>query len=196
MNFDVPYEDIVCGARSGSSSGRRLSSRRDSSVASALDPSVPSPLAVGSGPFAPPPIFEFSNHRFIHPSEEVRSRSVWTATAWSNFKHLLYNARKNSRRLLESRPDSLEGAHTDMDVVRLPTRFVQHMGRGEMARNLHNNESESSCQSRGQQAYKWEKELKRPLTFQEVFDKMHEKKGTDQYISDRTERLRSHIANR
>ncbi|MQM11353.1 hypothetical protein Taro_044260 [Colocasia esculenta] len=29
-----------------------------------------------------------------------------------------------------------------------------------------------------------EKELKRPLTFQEVFDKTHKKKGTDQYISD------------
>ncbi|MQL72355.1 hypothetical protein Taro_004690 [Colocasia esculenta] len=30
-----------------------------------------------------------------------------------------------------------------------------------------------------------EKDLKRPLTFQEVFDKTHKKKGTDQYISDR-----------
>ncbi|MQM04199.1 hypothetical protein Taro_036993 [Colocasia esculenta] len=28
-------------------------------------------------------------------------------------------------------------------------------------------------------------ELKRPPTFQEVFDKTHKKKGTDQYISDR-----------
>ncbi|MQM05125.1 hypothetical protein Taro_037931 [Colocasia esculenta] len=30
-----------------------------------------------------------------------------------------------------------------------------------------------------------EKELKRPPTFQEVFDKTHEKKGMDQYISNR-----------
>ncbi|MQM00330.1 hypothetical protein Taro_033068 [Colocasia esculenta] len=30
-----------------------------------------------------------------------------------------------------------------------------------------------------------EKDLKRPPTFQEVFDKTHKKKGTDQYISDR-----------
>ncbi|MQL86673.1 hypothetical protein Taro_019205 [Colocasia esculenta] len=30
-----------------------------------------------------------------------------------------------------------------------------------------------------------EKELKRPPTFQEVFNKTHKKKGTDQYISDR-----------
>ncbi|MQL81835.1 hypothetical protein Taro_014299 [Colocasia esculenta] len=32
---------------------------------------------------------------------------------------------------------------------------------------------------------KLEKELKQPPTFQEVFDKTHKKKGTDQYISDR-----------
>ncbi|MQL77839.1 hypothetical protein Taro_010265 [Colocasia esculenta] len=30
-----------------------------------------------------------------------------------------------------------------------------------------------------------ENELKWPLTFQEVFDKTHKKKGTNQYISDR-----------
>ncbi|MQL81371.1 hypothetical protein Taro_013841 [Colocasia esculenta] len=30
-----------------------------------------------------------------------------------------------------------------------------------------------------------EKEIKRPPTFQEVFDKTHKKKGTYQYISDR-----------
>ncbi|MQL87458.1 hypothetical protein Taro_019996 [Colocasia esculenta] len=30
-----------------------------------------------------------------------------------------------------------------------------------------------------------EKKLKRPSTFQEVFDKTHKKKGTDEYISDR-----------
>ncbi|MQL92839.1 hypothetical protein Taro_025477 [Colocasia esculenta] len=34
-----------------------------------------------------------------------------------------------------------------------------------------------------------EKELKRPLTFQEVFDKTHKKKGTDQYISDRAQEV-------
>ncbi|MQL80340.1 hypothetical protein Taro_012792 [Colocasia esculenta] len=60
------------------------------------------------------------------------------------------------------------------------------MGRREMATNLHNNESESGGQSRGKHAYKWvcllcdqsrmEKELKRPPTFQEVFDKTHKKK--------------------
>ncbi|MQL76979.1 hypothetical protein Taro_009373 [Colocasia esculenta] len=37
-----------------------------------------------------------SNHRFTHRSDEARSRLVWTTTARSNFKHLLYNARKNA----------------------------------------------------------------------------------------------------
>ncbi|MQL86726.1 hypothetical protein Taro_019262, partial [Colocasia esculenta] len=87
--------------------------------------------------------------------------------------------------LSECRPDSLEGARTDMDEERLLGKFVQHMGCREMATNLHNNESESGDQSRGQHAYKWEKELKRHLTFQEVFDKTHKKKGMDQYISER-----------
>ncbi|MQL74095.1 hypothetical protein Taro_006473 [Colocasia esculenta] len=41
-----------------------------------------------------------------------------------------------------------------MDEKRLLGRSVQHMGHREMATNLHNNESESSCQSRGQHAYK------------------------------------------
>ncbi|MQM05925.1 hypothetical protein Taro_038741 [Colocasia esculenta] len=72
-----------------------------------------------------------------------------------------------------------------MDEERLLAKSVQYMGRREMARNLHNNESESCCQSRGQQAYKWEKELKQPTTFQVVFDKIHKKKGMDKYISDR-----------
>ncbi|MQL89352.1 hypothetical protein Taro_021928, partial [Colocasia esculenta] len=55
----------------------------------------------------------------------------------------------------ECRPDSLEGAGTDMDEERLVGKFVQHMGCREMATNIHNNESESGCQSRGQHAYKW-----------------------------------------
>ncbi|MQM02207.1 hypothetical protein Taro_034973 [Colocasia esculenta] len=44
---------------------------------------------------------------------------------------------------------------------------------------------DSRCHSRGQHAHKWEKELKQPPTFQEVFDKTNKKKGTDQYISDK-----------
>ncbi|MQM20804.1 hypothetical protein Taro_053833, partial [Colocasia esculenta] len=72
-------------------------------------------------------------------------------------QELLYQMfmEKHTNSLSEFRPDSLERARTDMDEERLVGRSVQHMGRREMARNLHNNESESGCQSRGQQAYKW-----------------------------------------
>ncbi|MQL84983.1 hypothetical protein Taro_017492 [Colocasia esculenta] len=163
MNFDVPYEDMVGGAQSGSSFGRRLSSGRGSSTASSIfwficasssgsriesphasyvsypcnsfwsfcasssgsriesfhasyvsypcnrlrpiyasssygsrsspptPPTFPTP-ATSSGPFAAPPprvagastvpeIEDDSNHRFTRPSDEVRSRSLWTATA-------------------------------------------------------------------------------------------------------------------
>ncbi|MQM05066.1 hypothetical protein Taro_037871 [Colocasia esculenta] len=45
-----------------------------------------------------------SNYRFTRPSDEVRSRSVWTTTTRSNYKHLLYNARKNAQRVCQS-PD-------------------------------------------------------------------------------------------
>ncbi|MQM13140.1 hypothetical protein Taro_046062 [Colocasia esculenta] len=37
-----------------------------------------------------------SNHRFTHHSDEARSRSVWMTIARSNYKHLLYNVRKNA----------------------------------------------------------------------------------------------------
>ncbi|MQL85508.1 hypothetical protein Taro_018027 [Colocasia esculenta] len=121
-------------------------------------------------------------------------------------QELLYQMfmEKCTESLSESKPNSLEGARTNMDEERLLVRSVQHMGRREMARNLHNNESESGCQSKGQQAYKWvrllcdpsvqigksyKNELKWPLTFHGVFDKTHKKKGTDQYISDRAQKV-------
>ncbi|MQL78869.1 hypothetical protein Taro_011306 [Colocasia esculenta] len=47
--------------------------------------------------------------------------------------------------------------------------------------NMHTNGSVSFATHQS----RLEKELKRPPTFQEVFDKTHKKKGTDQYISDR-----------
>ncbi|MQM15549.1 hypothetical protein Taro_048494, partial [Colocasia esculenta] len=40
-----------------------------------------------------------SNHRFTRRSDEARSRFVWTTTARSSFKHLLYNVRKNAEKV-------------------------------------------------------------------------------------------------
>ncbi|MQM16126.1 hypothetical protein Taro_049081 [Colocasia esculenta] len=53
------------------------------------------------------------------------------------------------------------------------------------AANLEANMHTSGSVSFATHQSKLEKELKRPPTFQEVFDKTHKKKGTDQYISDR-----------
>ncbi|MQM18912.1 hypothetical protein Taro_051912 [Colocasia esculenta] len=48
-----------------------------------------------------------SNHRFTRRSDEARSRLVWTMTARSNFKHLLYNARKNAQKVSKSADPTL-----------------------------------------------------------------------------------------
>ncbi|MQL82662.1 hypothetical protein Taro_015129, partial [Colocasia esculenta] len=56
MNFDVPYEDMVRGARSGSNSRWRLSSGRGSSAASGSGQfTPPPPTIVASGPSSVPP---------------------------------------------------------------------------------------------------------------------------------------------
>ncbi|MQL71849.1 hypothetical protein Taro_004169 [Colocasia esculenta] len=48
-----------------------------------------------------------SNHRFTGRSDEARARSVWAMTARSNFKHLLYNARKNAEKVSQSADPTL-----------------------------------------------------------------------------------------
>ncbi|MQL99950.1 hypothetical protein Taro_032680 [Colocasia esculenta] len=84
MNVDVPYEDMVRGARSDSSSGRRLSSGRGSSTASASGPFVPPPLTSGSGQFTPPPPTVASMIEFFHASYVSypydRLRSVYASS--------------------------------------------------------------------------------------------------------------------
>ncbi|MQM01408.1 hypothetical protein Taro_034168, partial [Colocasia esculenta] len=42
------------------------------------------------------------NHRFTEHSNELRARSAWTTTARENFKHLLYNVRRNAERVCAS----------------------------------------------------------------------------------------------
>ncbi|MQL81777.1 hypothetical protein Taro_014246 [Colocasia esculenta] len=42
------------------------------------------------------------NHRFTEHSDELRARSAWTTTARANFKHLLYNVRRNAERVCAS----------------------------------------------------------------------------------------------
>ncbi|MQL91882.1 hypothetical protein Taro_024496 [Colocasia esculenta] len=55
--------------------------------------------------------------------------------------------------------------------------------------NLEANKHTSGSISFATHQSRLEKELKRPSTFQEVFDKTHKKKGMDQYISDRAQEV-------
>ncbi|MQL96200.1 hypothetical protein Taro_028877 [Colocasia esculenta] len=138
-----------------------------------------------------------SNHRFTHRLDKARSRSVWTTTARSNFKHLLYNARKNAQRVCESADPTLwrERAQTWMRRdyweglcnIWAAERWQQTSTTMKVNRaanpeaNMHTSGSVSFATHQS----RLENELKRPPTFQEVFDKTHKKKGTNQYISDR-----------
>ncbi|MQL82256.1 hypothetical protein Taro_014726 [Colocasia esculenta] len=84
-----------------------------------------------------------------------------------------------------------------MDGERLLGKSMQHMGRRERwqqtsttmkvnrATNPEVNMHTSGSISFATHQSRLGKDLKRPPTFQEVFDKTHKKKGTDQYISDR-----------
>ncbi|MQM13110.1 hypothetical protein Taro_046032 [Colocasia esculenta] len=159
---------MVCGARSGSSSGRSLHGRVLFQASSSGSPSVPPPVAAGeftppqprvlvAGPSSvSPPVaaavglasvspplpagsgqstpslntvvgsvpedvvtlqegggsfyestLPESIHRFTRRSNEARSRLVWTMAARSNFKHLLYNARKNAQIVSQSADPTL-----------------------------------------------------------------------------------------
>ncbi|MQM02560.1 hypothetical protein Taro_035330 [Colocasia esculenta] len=42
------------------------------------------------------------NHRFREYSDELRARSAWTTTTRANFKHFLYNVRRNVERVCAS----------------------------------------------------------------------------------------------
>ncbi|MQL97595.1 hypothetical protein Taro_030289, partial [Colocasia esculenta] len=63
-------------------------------------------LQEGGGSFYDNTLRE-SNHRFTHRSDKARSRLVWTTTTQSNFKHLLYNARKNAEKVCQSADPTL-----------------------------------------------------------------------------------------
>ncbi|MQM02448.1 hypothetical protein Taro_035217 [Colocasia esculenta] len=138
-----------------------------------------------------------SNHRFTRRSDEARSQLVWTMIARSNFKHLLYNARKNAQKVFQSADPTLwrEWAPTWMRRdyweslcnIWAAERWQQTSTTMKVNRatnpeaNMHTSGSVSFATHQS----RLDKELKWPPTFQEVFDKMHKKKGTYQYISDK-----------
>ncbi|MQL76521.1 hypothetical protein Taro_008930 [Colocasia esculenta] len=138
-----------------------------------------------------------SNHRFTRRSDEARSRLVWTMTARSNFKYLMYNWRKNVEKVSQSADPTLWRERAPSWMRRdywetlcnkwaaerwQQTSIIMKVNR---AANLEANMHTGGSVSFATHQSRLEKELKRLPTFQEVFDRTHKKKGTDQYISDR-----------
>ncbi|MQM10753.1 hypothetical protein Taro_043651 [Colocasia esculenta] len=39
------------------------------------------------------------NHQFTEHSDELRARSAWITTARANYRHLMYNVRRNAERV-------------------------------------------------------------------------------------------------
>ncbi|MQL77755.1 hypothetical protein Taro_010178 [Colocasia esculenta] len=114
MNFDVPYEDMVRGARSGSSSGRRLSSGRGSSAASASGPSsVPPPLTAGQ---FMPPLPTVAASFFCVSSSGSRLGLVYTSSSYSR-----------SSAMNSSRSDE---ANVELDTLAGSPEHCSHHRRG------------------------------------------------------------------
>ncbi|MQL86006.1 hypothetical protein Taro_018539 [Colocasia esculenta] len=138
-----------------------------------------------------------SNHRFTHRSDEAQSRLVWTMIARSNFKHLLYNARKNAEKVSQSADPTLWRERAPSWMRRdywetlcniwatqrwQQTSTIMKVNRAaDPVANMHTGGSVSFATHQS----RLENELKRLPTFQEMFDRTHKKKGTDQYISDK-----------
>ncbi|MQL99973.1 hypothetical protein Taro_032698 [Colocasia esculenta] len=127
-----------------------------------------------------------SNHRFTHPSDEVQSRSVWTTTTRSNFKHVLYNPRKNVQRICQSRDPTLWRE-------RGPTWMRRDYWDGLCNIWAAERWQETSTTMKVNRAANPEanKHTSGSIPFAthqsrlEVFDKTHKKRQTDQYICDR-----------
>ncbi|MQM18745.1 hypothetical protein Taro_051740 [Colocasia esculenta] len=138
-----------------------------------------------------------SNHLFTRRSDEARSRLVWTMTARSIFKHLMYNARKNVEKVSQSADPTLWRERAPSWMRRdywetlcniwaaerwQQTSTIIKVNRDPNPEaNMHTSGSVSFATHQSRLG----KEIKWLPTFQEVFDKTHKKKGTDQYISDR-----------
>ncbi|MQM02263.1 hypothetical protein Taro_035031 [Colocasia esculenta] len=138
-----------------------------------------------------------SNHRFTHRSDEAQSRSVWMMTARSNFKHFMYNARKNAEKASQSADPTIWRERAPSWMRRdywetlcniwaaerwQQTSTIMKVNRAanpEANMHIGGSVSFATHQSR------LEKELKRLPTFHEVFDRTHKKKGTVQYISNK-----------
>ncbi|MQL73737.1 hypothetical protein Taro_006095 [Colocasia esculenta] len=218
---------MVRGAQSGSSSGRRMSSGRGFSAASAFDhSSVPPPLAASLGQFTPPPpprVPAFgpssvppplaASSGQCKPSPPLAARpSISAPPAFLAGASTVPEA-EDAVSLQEGggsfydrtlREVWINGVDPTLWRERAPTWMRRDYWEGlcniwaveiwqetsttmkvNRAANPEANKHTSGSVFFATHQSRLEKELKRPPTFQEVFDKTHKKKGTEQYISDR-----------
>ncbi|MQM14267.1 hypothetical protein Taro_047198 [Colocasia esculenta] len=134
-----------------------------------------------------------SNHRFTRRSDEAQSRLVWTTTNRSNFKHLLYNARKNTEKVCQSADPTFWWEHAPTWMRRnyweslcniwaverwQQTSTTMKVNR---AANLEANMHTSGSVSFATHQSRLEKELKRPPIFQE---ESYSQQMTEKYVGE------------
>ncbi|MQL96534.1 hypothetical protein Taro_029219 [Colocasia esculenta] len=137
------------------------------------------------------------NHRFTEHSDELRARFAWTTTARANFKHLMYNVRKNAKRACASTDKNQWKEHgyvwmrkeywTELCDIWGAEKWNENSSKAKQNRAAH---PEANVHMSGSVSFathkaRLEVQFKRPPQFQELFDETHKKKETNDYISEK-----------
>ncbi|MQL76375.1 hypothetical protein Taro_008766 [Colocasia esculenta] len=139
----------------------------------------------------------YRNHRFTEHSDGLRARSAWTTTARANFKHLMYNVRRNTERVCASTDKNQWKEHgpvwmrkeywIELCDIWGAEKWNENSAKAKQNRAAH---PEANVHTSGSVSFathkvRLEVQLKRPPQFQELFDETHKKKGTNDYISEK-----------
>ncbi|MQM11891.1 hypothetical protein Taro_044801, partial [Colocasia esculenta] len=134
------------------------------------------------------------NHRFTEHSHGLRARSAWTTTARASFKHLMYNVRRNAERVCASTDKNQWKEHgplwmrkeywIELCDIWGAEKWNENSAKAKQNRVAH---PEANVHMSGSVSFATHKArlLKRPPQFQELFDKTHKRKGTNDYISEK-----------
>ncbi|MQM10491.1 hypothetical protein Taro_043385 [Colocasia esculenta] len=137
------------------------------------------------------------NHRFTKHSDGLHARSTWTTTARANFKHLMYNVRRNAERVCASTDKNQWKEHRpvwmrkeywiELCEIWEGEKWNENSTKAKQNRAAH---PEANVHTSGSVSFathkaRLEVQLKWPPQFQELFDETHKKKGTNDYISEK-----------
>ncbi|MQL71388.1 hypothetical protein Taro_003712 [Colocasia esculenta] len=143
----------------------------------------------------------YRNHRFTEHSDELRARSAWTTTERANFKHLMYNVRKNAERACASTDKNQWKEHgpvwmrkeywTELCEIWGEGKWNENTSKAKQNRAAHPeaNVHMSGSISFATHKVRLEVQLKQPPQFQELFDETHKKKETNDYISEKAREI-------